>query len=258
VIRRDFCTLLSFGVALLLPATVTAGIVTFNPINASWINGIPVQNVKTYNANTPNPLARWGGNSTSSTPSPADSGYDFQAVAVPLNVAVPPNANSGVFDLGTFTHHNNPIPSGTSITMIELSLTTGVYIDTVFQQNMTFVFDFHHDETPNNDNPCADGNPNGTGVNINGCADHVTTSWSTSSDTFNLAGDIYTLNIFGFKTASGQAVDFWTIEGQDNLATLQAKVQLTSTLPEITVPEPTTLALLGLGLAGLGFSRRKQ
>jgi hypothetical protein len=198
---------------------------------------------------------RWG------TPAGgSQSGYNFLGAGAPVNATLPPSP-SPEFIIGTFTHFNQPINSGTSITGIRLTIGADVSLDGNPLGNYNFVYDVNHWETPNGSDPCADGGDHGEGVNSNGCADRVQTNYNSLSDSFQIGLDLYTLDIRGFELLDNTHVlSFWTTESANNEAYLLARAALTSdvtgTIDE--VPEPSMSVLLVLGLAGAGILRRRR
>lgn len=173
------------------------------------------------------------------------SGYDFDAAG---DLTVEDGAE---FALGTFTHLNFPIDKPV-LESVDLSLS--FMIDGVANAISTVV-SFAHWETANWHNVCANDGDKGVGVNANGCADQVTAMLNESnSETFQIEGVTYALEISGFMHGGDLMSDFWTRENAENEALLIGSFRA---LPS-EVPLPASGLLLLGGLAGMAMARRRQ
>ncbi len=186
------------------------------------------------------------------SPAGHQSGYDF--VGHSSNSI---SANTD-FALGTFTHHNNPIVSGGSISGIKLSVSFNVSFDGSPEQTFNSVFDFSHLETNNLAPTCADGGANGQGVNANGCADRVMATVNpTLTQEFTFGNQVYTLTLSGFLRDGLPFDELWTMEEASNSALLLASFAVRD-LPPAPVPLPAAGLLLGGAIAAMGLAAKRR
>ena len=181
------------------------------------------------------------------------SGYNFLGTDSAVNVIAP--GSSGNFVIGTFEHVNFPVTGG-SITGIDLLFTADVWVDGTKLGSRTFTYNFTHDETDNNQRPCPYGGA-GNPINSAGCADRVQMNFNSSSETFLIGLDKYTLDIAGFLVAGSPTAGFLTKEGVVNTAYIQGNVNLFSRAVG-GVPEPSTWAMMILGFGATGAMVRSH
>lgn len=252
--KKMLSVLATASVLAIGSASANAATLTITGISgewSSWTGGTGVSS----SANGTTAQLRWGTPAGQSN----KSGYNFTPVTVPTT-----QTDHTDFDLGTFTHLNYPINSGTSITQAKLDATFTFTLgsDTTVH-TLTSQYVFNHWETPNTPsgrNKCANGQNNNQGVNANGCADRVTAMTNPSStDTFNFTDEdgvehTYVFAISGFNMGS----EFWTKENDANSAILQGRFTHESYIQPAPVPLPAAAGLLVAGMGALTVAGRRR
>lgn len=238
-----------------------AATVTVTDVESSWTD-VAAHAPATVKGTGTSSLT-WG---TASSKKTGQSGYSFADASSML-------AGTAGFDvgqsfvLGTFTHHHNPIKSGTSITKATLNVAIDLMIDGT-SRAVKSTFDFLHWETDNAGAKgiCANNQRNKRGVNAKGCADQVKIqNILEQTDEFQIGDAMYIMTITGFLVDGVFATEFWTRESASNPAQLVGVLQKVRDVtpppppPPPSVPLPATGWLVLAGLGGLaGLKRRRR
>lgn len=218
------------------PTHVKADDITVESISGTWSD---IQAGKNLVGSGTNAIF-WGGkNATDSQ----KSGYEFSA---PSPVIFPVTLGQQ-FTVGTFTNFNQEIPIGTAITAATLTVDLSLDINGTLFNNLTFVYNFNHDETLNVA-PCL---PGASSV----CDDKDTfTNNTAKTSVFTVDGKQYTLDLTGFFHNGVLATSYLTPEDSTNSAVLDAVI----TAVNVGVPEPSTNLLLGSTLLITGWAIRQR